>query len=95
MPERIRGERLVVTRESKRAYTDGTLSEDIRAEQDKLRWADTIVLQFPMWWFGVPAILKGWFDRVFVKGFAYGVKDADGRTLRYGRAGWRASGRWS
>ena len=30
-----------------------------------------IILHFPLWWFGVPAILKGWFDRVLVKGFAY------------------------
>ncbi|RZQ63814.1 NAD(P)H-dependent oxidoreductase [Amycolatopsis suaedae] len=58
---------------SQHAYTGGTLSPDIRAELDKLAWADTLVLQFPLWWYAPPAILKGWIDRVFVKGFAYGV----------------------
>lgn len=82
------GERLAVAHESKRAYLDGTLSADIRAEQEKLIWADTVIVQFPLWWFGMPAILKGWFDRVFVKGFAYGVKDPEtGKTLRYGAGG--------
>jgi NAD(P)H dehydrogenase (quinone) len=79
------GERLVVGAASERAHRGGTLSPDIRAEQDKLRWADAVVLQFPLWWYGMPAILKGWFDRVFVQGFAYGVRDpATGRTRRYG-----------
>ena len=41
---------------------------DIEAEMDKLFWCDTLILQFPMWWFGLPAILKGWVDRVFVAG---------------------------
>jgi NAD(P)H dehydrogenase (quinone) len=77
---------LVVTRASQHAHCTGTLSADIRAEQAKLDWADAVVLQFPLWWAGMPAILKGWFDRVFVKGFAYGVTDPrnPGRTLRYG-----------
>jgi NAD(P)H dehydrogenase (quinone) len=76
---------LVVGAASLHAHRTGTLSADIRAEQDKLDWADTVVLQFPLWWGGMPAILKGWFDRVFVKGFAYGVTDPDDRrTLRYG-----------
>lgn len=78
--------RLIVSTSSERAYREGNLSPDVRAEQDKLMWADMIVLQFPLWWYGVPAILKGWFDRVFVKGFAYGLRDRahPGRTLRYG-----------
>ncbi|MFB4317169.1 NAD(P)H-dependent oxidoreductase [Actinomadura sp. 21ATH] len=42
------------------------------------------MLQFPLWWHGMPAILKGWFDRVFVQGFAFGVTDGRDRTLRYG-----------
>jgi NAD(P)H dehydrogenase (quinone) len=78
-------DRLIVTEASHNAYESGTLSDDIRAEQEKIAWADALVLQFPLWWYGMPAILKGWFDRVFVKGFAFGLTDPDsGRTLRYG-----------
>ncbi len=39
---------------------------------DKLTWSDTVILQFPLWWLGMPAILKGWIDRVFAAGWAYG-----------------------
>lgn len=80
-------DRLLVGDEQERAYTAGALSADIRAEQEKLRWADAVVFHFPLWWFGPPAILKGWFDRVLVQGFAFGVKDADGGTRRYGDGG--------
>lgn len=75
-----------IGRASGHAYDRGTLSEDITVEQEKLAWADAVVFQFPLWWFAPPAILKGWIDRVFVKGYAYGVTDPDhpGRTLRYG-----------
>lgn len=59
--------------DSKRAYAAGRQSTDISAEQEKLRWADTVILQFPLWWFSMPAILKGWFERVYAYGFAYGV----------------------
>lgn len=78
--------RFSVSRASQQAFRTGTLSPDIVAEQRKLEWADLVVLQFPLWWYSVPAILKGWIDRVFVKGFAYGIVDPDdpGRTLRYG-----------
>ncbi|MFI0408846.1 NAD(P)H-dependent oxidoreductase [Actinomadura sp. 3N508] len=80
-------ERLVVGAASERAHAAGALAPDIRAEQDKIDWADALVVQFPLWWFGMPAILKGWFDRVFVQGFAFGVTDDQGRTLRYGAGG--------
>lgn len=45
---------------------------DIVAEQEKLAWCDLMIWQFPLWWFGIPAILKGWVDRVFAMGTAYG-----------------------
>lgn len=67
------GERFDPTRDSQRAYQDGTQSADIEREQEKLRWADGVILQFPLWWFSMPAILKGWVDRVYAYGFAYGV----------------------
>ena len=39
---------------------------------DKLEWCDLLIFNFPLWWFSVPAILKGWIDRVFAFGFSYG-----------------------
>lgn len=58
---------------SKRAYENGTQTPDISTEQAKLVWANTVILQFPLWWYSMPAILKGWIDRVYAYGFAYGV----------------------
>lgn len=81
-------ERLCVAAASRQALETRRLSPDIAAEQRKLDWADTVVVQFPLWWHGMPAILKGWFDRVFVEGYAYGVRPPDGgRPLRYGNGG--------
>lgn len=46
-------------------------SEDINGEIVKLASCDLLIWQFPLWWFSVPAILKGWVDRVFVMGRIY------------------------
>jgi NAD(P)H dehydrogenase (quinone) len=61
-----------VGREQARAYRKGTLAADIAAQIALLRRADLVMLQFPFWWYGPPAILKGWMDRVFLPGFSYG-----------------------
>ena len=53
--------------EAHAAANDG-FAPDIREEMDKLFWCEALILQFPLWWFGVPAILKGWVDRVFASG---------------------------
>jgi NAD(P)H dehydrogenase (quinone) len=45
----------------------------IEAELQKLEWCDVMIWQFPLWWFSVPAALKGWVDRVFAMGRAYGA----------------------
>jgi len=45
---------------------------ELDAEQQKVEWCDLMIWQFPMWWFTVPAILKGWVDRVFAMGRTYG-----------------------
>jgi NAD(P)H dehydrogenase (quinone) len=55
---------------------------DVEAEQAKLCRADLVVLQFPLWWYGMPAVLKGWVDRVFESGFAYDVLDPATRRAR-------------
>ncbi|WP_167474212.1 NAD(P)H-dependent oxidoreductase [Nocardia arthritidis] len=73
---------LKVVADSGRAFDTGTLTPDIRAEQEKLLWADTIIFQFPLWWYTMPAILKGWVDRVFTSHFAYGVGEHS--DVKYG-----------
>jgi len=44
----------------------------IETELRKVEWCDLMIWQFPLWWFGIPAILKGWADRVFAMGRTYG-----------------------
>ncbi len=44
----------------------------IAIEHEKLEWCDLMIWQFPLWWFSVPGILKGWVDRVFAMGRIYG-----------------------
>ncbi|WP_273457584.1 NAD(P)H-dependent oxidoreductase [Nevskia ramosa] len=50
----------------------GTLAPDIATELAKLLAADLVIFSFPLYWFSVPAILKGWIDRVLVSGKTYG-----------------------
>jgi putative NADPH-quinone reductase len=45
---------------------------DIEAELRKLEWCDVLICQFPLWRFALPAVLKGWVDRVFAMGRSYG-----------------------
>jgi len=51
------------------AQTEG-FAPDIRAEMEKVEWADLVIFQFPIWYGGMPAILKGWIERVFATGFS-------------------------
>lgn len=55
-----------------RAATDQTFAADVDSEIAKLQRADLLVFSFPLWWFSLPALLKGWVDRVFAMGVAYG-----------------------
>lgn len=59
-------------REQKHATEHRCYAPDIQAEIDKLLACDLLLLQFPLWWFSTPAVLKGWLDRVFVNGLVYG-----------------------
>jgi len=50
---------------------NATIPVDVNAEVEHLLDCDLLVVHFPLWWFGMPAILKGWMDRVFVYGKMY------------------------
>lgn len=57
--------------EQNHAQTTVTVCTEVVLEQAKVAWADLVIFQFPMWWFSMPALLKGWVDRVLSRGFAY------------------------
>jgi NAD(P)H dehydrogenase (quinone) len=57
--------------EQRHASDNLTLPADVHREVSRLEDADLVVLQFPLWWHGAPAMLKGWFDRVLVNGGLY------------------------
>lgn len=63
---------LNVSLEQRHAWSRQALAPDIAAELDRLLVADLLLLMFPLWWFSLPAILKGWIDRVFISGAVYG-----------------------
>lgn len=48
-----------------------TTPHDVATERDKMLQSDLLIVHFPLWWFGMPAILKGWIDRVFIYGSVY------------------------
>ncbi|MEO4046332.1 NAD(P)H-dependent oxidoreductase [Pseudomonas sp. CAU 1711] len=48
-----------------------TLEPDLLEAQRQIHWAEHLVFVYPVWWGGVPALLKGFFDRVFLPGFAF------------------------
>jgi len=55
------------------AMKNGASLPEVREEQNLIKWADVITFIYPIWWTGMPAILKGYIDRVFSFGFAYGA----------------------
>jgi NAD(P)H dehydrogenase (quinone) len=59
----------------------GKVPEDIRREQAEVEWAEGLVFVYPVWWFSMPAILKGWIDRVFQNGFAFEIGPEGPRGL--------------
>ena len=61
----------VLTGEDFKALQEGKPKKDVQAEQSLIKEAELLAFVFPVWWFSMPAILKGYIDRVFSYGFAY------------------------
>jgi len=65
---------------------DGTSPpEDIQREQARIEKCDTVCFVFPLFWFGMPAMLKGWIDRVWSWGWAYDQLDDHNKSLQKDR----------
>ncbi|MBA2780395.1 NAD(P)H-dependent oxidoreductase [Billgrantia kenyensis] len=76
-----RGFTPALTIEERRSYFDDYERQLVNAEIERLLAAEAIVLLFPTWWFSFPAILKGWFDRVWAPGVAYDHADDYGPIM--------------
>lgn len=63
------------TKEQRRGWKDRTLSDDIMEEVERVLAADLLVLTFPIYWFSMPAMMKGWVDRVLLAGPFYSGRD--------------------
>jgi len=85
-PHRMDPERLSFIAESAHAFAHHLQTVDVEEEQRKLLAADALLMLFPLWWYSMPAIMKGWVDRVWAYGLAYGYRDA-GNRYRYGEGG--------
>ena len=70
-PDRADPARFDAQSEQRHASATGTLPPEVTAEIARLDAADLVILQYPMWWHLPPAMLKGWFDRVFAYGAVY------------------------
>ena len=56
----------------------------VAAHVDDLRWCDTLIFVYPTWWYGLPAVLKGWLDRVLLPDVAFLMPSPDVKTIRPG-----------
>ncbi len=56
----------------------------VAREVEDLRWADTLIFVYPTWWYGLPAVLKGWLDRVLLPDVAFLMPDAENADIRPG-----------
>ncbi|XP_077144640.1 NAD(P)H dehydrogenase [quinone] 1-like [Ranitomeya variabilis] len=69
------------------AWQEGRLASDIKEEQKKVEKADLVIFQFPLYWYSMPAIMKGWVERVLSMGFAYSYQTMySGGTLKNKKA---------
>jgi NAD(P)H dehydrogenase (quinone) len=75
----------VLTAAEMAAIQNGDTPEDIKIEQDYIREADVLTFIFPIWWADMPAILKGYIDRVFAHGFAYTYDGTGPKPLLNGK----------
>lgn len=59
--------------------------DDVAAEQKRIESADALALIFPLFWYGMPAMTKGWFDRVWTHGWAYDQVENPTQSLQPNR----------
>jgi putative NADPH-quinone reductase len=66
-------------------YEDEAINRlPVQRQCEDMLWADTLIFVYPTWWYGLPAMIKGWLDRVLVPGVAFLMPDAENKDIRPG-----------
>ena len=68
-----------MTAAERRTHAEPCIAPELQRYADDLRWAEALVLVYPTWWSGQPAMLKGWIDRVWVAGIAWELPEGANR----------------
>jgi len=66
-----------MTADERMTHKEPGVAPELQRYADDLAWAEALVLVYPTWWSGQPAMLKGWIDRVWVAGVAWRMDDGD------------------
>ncbi|TFZ44593.1 flavodoxin family protein [Stenotrophomonas maltophilia] len=83
--QRLQPDRFDAQREQRYSAEHDQLPADVQRHLQLLRAADLVILQFPLWWFAAPAILKGWLDRVMVYGPMYNSRQRHEHGVMQGK----------
>jgi NAD(P)H dehydrogenase (quinone) len=67
------------------AMQTGKITNDIKEEQNYIIWSDIMTMIHPVWWTGLPAMFKGYIDRVYSHGFAYAIGEKGLEQLLTGK----------
>lgn len=74
-----------LSREEWEGYLDSPANRaPVTADVEALQWCDTLIFVYPTWWYGLPAALKGWLDRVLLPDVAFLMPDGPNKTIRPG-----------
>ena len=72
----------VMTAGERRIYNQGPPADPaLRPYVENLKWAQAVLFVYPTWWYGLPAMLKGWFDRVWATGVVFDLPPDGGRIV--------------
>jgi putative NADPH-quinone reductase len=72
-----------LTRAEWQGYLDSpTNCDPVAGDVANVRWCDTLIFVYPTWWYGLPAMLKGWLDRVLLPDVAFLMPDSDHAGIR-------------
>lgn len=73
----------LLSAEAHRDYEDLSINRTgLEDEVAKIQWCDTLIFVYPTWWYGLPAMLKGWLDRVLLPGVAFHMPAGEGDIIR-------------